>query len=335
MPRSPRARFWLPTVLCAVGGLLLSAGRSVAADSAADGKTTAPAARRVLAADYSKARLAMVDPASGTTLWERKIAGTHDLQLLPDGNILVGDGWTRVIEVKPGAAGKPDEVVWQYDAAKQNRTDGKRVEIHAFQRLPDGNTMIVESGPCRIIEVDKDGKLVKEVKMTVKRPSTHSDTRLARKLENGNYLVCHENDGTLREYDAAGKVVWEYEVPMFDKKPAGGHGPEAWGNRLFGALRLPNGNTLIATGNGHSVIEVTPDKKVVWHLAQNELPDVTFAWVTTLQVRPNGNIIIGNCHAGDKNPQIVEVSREKKLVWSYKDFKTFGNSLSNSIVIDP
>jgi hypothetical protein len=30
-------------------------------------------------------------------------------------------------------------------------------------------------------------------------------------------------------------VVWEYEVPLFDRKRAGGHGPEAWGNSLFGA----------------------------------------------------------------------------------------------------
>ncbi|HEX8913466.1 MAG TPA: PQQ-binding-like beta-propeller repeat protein [Humisphaera sp.] len=301
---------------------------------AAPPEAAGPAGRKVLAMDYSRGRVAMVEAATGKVLWQRKCAGSHDLHLLPNGNVLVGDGWTKVTEVKPGMDGKEDEVVWQYDAAKQNRTDGKRVEVHAFQRLADGNTMIAESGPARIIEVDKDGKLVKEVKLKTNHPSTHSDTRLARKLDTGNYLVCQEADGTLREYDAAGKVVWEYEVPLFDKKPAGGHGPEAWGNHLFGALRLPNGNTLIATGNGHSVIEVTPEKKVVWHLAQKDLEGVTLAWVTTLQVLPNGNIVIGNCHATDKNPQVIEVTREKKLVWQYKDFKTFGDATSNSMVVD-
>jgi hypothetical protein len=236
--------------------------------------------------------------------------------------------------LKPDINKDEEKVVWEYDAAKQNRTDGKKVEIHAFQRLPDGNTMIAESGPARIIEVDKDGKLVKEIKLKVNNPSTHSDTRLARKLENGNYLVCHESDGALREYDGDGKVVWEYEVPLFDKKPAGGHGPEAWGNKLFGALRLPSGNTLISTGNGHSVLEVTPDKKIVWQLKQNDLPGIVLAWVTTLQVLPNGNIVIGNCHAGEKNPQIIEVTRDKKVVWQFKDFKLFGNDVSNSLVVD-
>ena len=107
------------------------------------------------------------------------------------------------------------------------------------------------------------------------QPSVHSDTRLARKLENGHYLVCHEHDGAVREYDHDGKVVWEYEVPLFGQKPAGGHGPEAFGNQCFCALRLQSGNTLIATGNGHSLLEVTPDKQIVWSVRQNDLPGIT------------------------------------------------------------
>lgn len=97
---------------------------------------------------------------------------------------------------------------------------------------------------------------------------------------------------------------------------------------------MKNGNYLISTGNGHSVLEVTPDKEIVWHLSQNEIPGVTLAWVTTLQELPNGNLIIGNCHAGPDNPQIVEITREKELVWSWKNFSEFGNALSNSLVLD-
>ncbi|MDB5295766.1 MAG: hypothetical protein JWO31_1749 [Phycisphaerales bacterium] len=318
--------------LLLVPALLL--GLAAPAARAAVTEGDAAAGRQILANDYKKGGIALVDADSGKVLWQAKSAGTHDLHRLPDGHILVGDGAAKVIEIAPGTDGKPNEVVWQYDAARQNRTDGKKVEVHSFQRLPDGRTLVAESGPARLIEVDREGKVLKEVKLTVKNPSTHSDTRLVRKLDDGHYLVCHENDGTLREYDAEGKVVWEFEVPLFDKKPAGGHGPEAWGNHLFCALRLPTGNTLISTGNGHGVIEVTPAKQIVWHLKQNDLPGITLAWVTTLQVRTNGNIILGNCHAGEQNPQLVEVTREKKVVWQYKDFGTFGNSLSNSITTD-
>ena len=79
-------------------------------------------------------------------------------------------------------------------------------------------------------------------------------------------VVCHEADGAIREYNDQGHIVWDYEVPLFGKERKGGHGPEAFGNKAFCALRLDNGNTLIATGNGHSVLEVTPGKEIVWQI---------------------------------------------------------------------
>ncbi len=285
--------------------------------------------RRVLAADYSTKRIAILGP-DGKIEWQHRIDNIHDLHRLPNGNILFQRSFTQLVEVDP----RTDQVVWNYDAGRMNGNDGKRVEVHAFQRLNEGSTMVVESGPARILEVDREGKVRKEIKLKVNHPDAHSDTRLARKLDNGHYLVCHERDGAVREYDGSGKVVWEYAVPLFDRAPRGGHGPEAWGNQCFAALRLPNGNTLITTGNGHSVIEVTPGKEIVWSLHQKDLPGVTLAWVTTLQVLKNGNIVLGNCHAGPENPQIVEVTRDKKVVWSFKDFQNFGNALSNSLVLE-
>jgi outer membrane protein assembly factor BamB len=316
--------------LIATTGLIvcLAAGSSIAAEADAH-----DAGRRVLAADYSKHRLAMLDSA-GKVLWERKVGDIHDLHLLPSGNILFQDGWTHILEVTPGADGKPDKTIWEYDSAKMNGNAGRQVQVHAFQRLADGTTMIAESGPGRIIEVDPAGKIVHEIKLKVNQPSVHSDTRLARRLENGHYLVCHEHDGAVREYDHGGKMVWEYDIPLFGRKPAGGHGPEAFGNQCFGALRLQNGNTLIATGNGHSLLEVTPDKQIVWSVRQNELPGIQLAWVTTLQLLPNGHIVFGNCHATEKNPQIIEITKEKQVVWTFKDFDRFGDALSNSAVID-
>jgi hypothetical protein len=127
--------------------------------------------------------------------------------------------------------------------------------------------------------------------------------------------------------------VWEYAVPLFDNQPKGGHGVEAFGNQCFSALRLKNGNTLIATGNGHSVLEVTPKKEVVWSLHQNDLPGIQLAWVTTLQVLPSGNIVLGNCHAGPKNPQIIEVDRDKKVVWKFQDFERFGDATTNTQIL--
>lgn len=291
------------------------------------GQTGTP--RRLLIADDSVKRLAIVAP-DGSLEWEMQIGAIHDAQLLPNGNILTQLGWQRIVEVAPDK-----QIVWEYDSSKMNGNAGKPVEVHAIQRLDNGLTMIAESGPARIIEVDRDGKIHHEIKLKVDRPNAHSDTRLVRKIANGNYLVAHENDGFVREYDPAGKIVWEYEVPLFGKERKGGHGPEAFGNSVYSAIRIANGNTLIATGNGHSVLEVTLAKEIVWKIEQNDLPGITLAWVTCLERLPNGNTLIGNCHAGPNNPQFLEVTPDKKVVWTFKDFKNFGDSTPIQIVLPP
>ena len=284
--------------------------------------------RRVIAADDSKRTMASIGP-DGKVEWKLPCGPIHDLHLLPDGHILYQDGWTRIVELDEHR--KP---IWDYNA-KRNGNAGRTVEVHAFQRLPDGTTMIVESGPGRIIEVDHDGNVRHEVKLTVNERSAHSDTRNARKTEAGTYLVAHEKDGVVREYDATGKVVWEFDVPLFDKPKKGGHGPEAFGDQTYSAVRLANGNTLIGTGNGHSVLEVTPAKEIVWKIEQHDLPGIVLAWVTQVSRLKNGNTLFVNCHAGPEQPQIIEVTPEKQIVWTFKDFQTFGNSLPVAVVLDP
>lgn len=286
-----------------------------------------PVAHRVLAAD--RGRLAIV-AADGKVEWEMPVKhDVHDLHLLPDGHILTHTSPTSVVEIDP----KTKQIVWKYEAKPREGYKGK-VEVHAFQRFADGKTMVAESGNARIVEVDRDGKIVTEVPLAIEKPNAHRDTRMVRKLATGNYLVCHEGLGLVREYDSAGKTVWEYKLDLNNRPRSGGHGPEGHGTEVFGAVRLANGNTLVAGGNNNRVIEVTPKGEIVWSVDQKDLPGITLAWVTTLHVLPNGNVVIGNCHAGDANPQLVEVTREKKVVWTFKDFKTFGNGMAQAVILD-
>lgn len=280
---------------------------------------------------HGKTGLVKFEP-NGTVSWQMRWGGIHDLHLLTDGKILTREGGAAVVEIDPASK----QVVWRYDSSKQNGNDGRAVEVHAFERLDDGLTMIAESGVARIIEVDREGEIKNLIPLVVDNPSTHSDTRLVRSTPQGTYLVAHEADGKVREYErGSGKVVWEYEVPLFGRKSRPGHGPEAYGNRLFTAVRVDSGNTLIATGNGHGVIEVTPDKQVVWQIQQNDLSGICLAWVTTLEVLPDGNLVLGNCHAGPGQPLLIELERKtKQVVWQFDQHKAFGNDVSNSLLVD-
>jgi outer membrane protein assembly factor BamB len=271
----------------------------------------------LVGASYGNNVLAICE-SDGTVLWKHNTAGPqkghtghHDVHLLPSGNILFHDSWTKTQEITLGK-----EVVWEYDSATMNGNEGKNVDVHAFDRLSNGETVIVESNVGRIIHVDKDGKLVKQVPLG---EGGRKRTRLMRILDNGHYLACAENPGVVSEYDADGKVVWEYEI----------------GTRVFGAIRLKNGNTMICSGSGNSVVEVTPEKQVVWEIAKT-IPDseISLGWMTALQELPNGNIVAGNCHAGEDNPQIFEITKDKKVVWEFDEWDLVGNGLACWQILD-
>jgi outer membrane protein assembly factor BamB len=275
-------------------------------------------------------KLAIVE-ANGKISWEMPWGGIHDIHVLDNGNLMVQQGQQKVVEIDR----QTKQIVWTYDSQTQNAEGDSPVEVHAFQPLANGHVMIAESGRGRIIEVDREGKIHKQIRLKLNSPHPHMDTRLARQLDDGSYLVCHEGDGFVRHYDDAGKVIWEFEIPLHGRDRRDGHGTEAFGNKVFGAVRLQNGNYLIATGNGHSVLEVNPKTEIVWRLDQNDLPGITLAWVTTLEVLPNGHYVIGNCHAGPQNPILIEIDpATKQVVWQFDQYETFGNNVSNSQLLD-
>ena len=278
-----------------------------------------------------KGRVIILSP-TGSIEWEVPCGhNSHDLQVLANGNLLLHPAPNKIVEMT-----RDKKVVWEW-TSKPEAPNTQRVEIHGFQRLSDGNTMIAETSNLRIIEVNAKGEIVKSVPITVEHPDPHRDTRRVRKTDTGTYIACHEGLGLVREYDSTGKIVWEYKIDLNNQPETGGH--DGHGTCVFNAVRLKNGNTLIAGGNNNRVMEVTPEKKIVWSIERDELkrPDgrpIHLCWVTTLQVLPNGNVIFGNTHAGPDHPQMIEVTRDKQVVWMLDDWNAFGNDLCTGWCMD-
>ena len=116
----------------------------------------------------------------------------------------------------------------------------------------------------------------------------------------------------VKEYDAEGKVVAEIPAPG---------GPHS-------AIRLSNGNTLIACGDmgkQAKVFEVDKSGKTVWQITSNELPGISLKFMTGLQRLPNGNTVmtnwLGHGEFG-KAPHVIEVTPDKKVIWTFADHKT-------------
>ena len=115
-------------------------------------------------------KLAIVEK-DGEISWEMKWGPIHDIHVLENGHIMVQQNMKKVVEIDP----ETKSVVWSYDSAGSDDNEGKRIEVHAFQPLENGNVMIAESGAGRIIEVDREGQIVKRVKLKLDKPNAHSD----------------------------------------------------------------------------------------------------------------------------------------------------------------
>ena len=255
-------------------------------------------------ADYGGNKVCLVD-AEGKITWQHPARRPQDVWVLANGNILFSHlkGATEVTREK--------EVVWSYETAPEN-------EVHACQPLPGGLVMVAESGPMQLVEVDRGGKVVKTVKLKTAQKATHHQMRCARKTAAGTYLVGQYGDGVMREYESSGRILREVPQKM-----------------AFSGIRLPNGNTLMAAGDTHKLLEIDGDGKVVWEVNENDLPGSPLRFVAGLQRLPNGNTLIcnwgGHGHVG-KQPQIVEITRDKKVVGEIYDFKQF-NTLSGVFVL--
>ena len=298
-PSEPRRSRFLSAGICLVALAIATARVSGAQEQPAttpkpiqEGK-----GHHFVCTDYTAGKVFVVN-ADGKVEWEYAAGHCNDLWALPNGNLLfnTGHGVREVTRQKT--------VVFNYESSS---------EIYACQRLANGNTFVGECNAGRLLELAPDGKVVKEVRLLpAGKDGGHLYMRNARQLASGNYLVAHYGEQVVREYDSQGRKVREIPAPG---------GPHS-------AIRLPNGNTLIACGDlkkAATVFEVDPNGKTVWQVEKDELPGVSLKFMAGLQRLPNGNTVMSNWVGhGEfgKAPHLIEVTPDKKVVWTFQDHKT-------------
>ena len=242
-------------------------------------------------ADYAKGEVCVVGK-DGTIKSVFKTRNPNDVWSLPNGDVLFA--WRLGVKIYD----KNGELTFEWNSPD------KPDEIHTCQPLPGGNIMIAQNGPSKIIEVDRSGKVVKEVAVKSKKNDLHMRFRMCRKLSNGHYLCMISCDNEIREIDSNGKTVRTIKnVPGV--KMAKAHA----------VMRLANGNTLFSTGAGATAVEVDKQDKVVWRLDNSDLPDIKMGFMTGLNRLANGNTVIcfyqGSHH-------LIEVTPQKELVWKWR-----------------
>jgi len=238
---------------------------------------------------------------NGKLVWQYP-QGSRDGWVLANGNVLLALSKNKSY---PGGAA--------IEVTREGKTvfefKGTQSEVNTVQPLDNGIVLLTEAGAKpRLLEVDRTGKTVVDVPLQAQMNDHHLQTRMARKLANGNYLVPQLLDRVVREYTPQGTIVWEVKTP---------HMP-------FTAIRLNDGNTLINCTLGNLVIEVDAKGKTVWQLSNDDLPGKPINDACGGQRLPNGNTVITSHHAGANQVKLLEVTRDKKLVWTHTDDREYG-----------
>jgi len=237
-----------------------------------------------------------------------------DCSRLENGNIL----FSRQFGASEIAPDK--RIVWNYDGPPGT-------EIHTAWPVDRDRVLIMQNGnPATLLIINKrTNRIEKSMTLPVRNPQgVHGQFRHVRMTRDGHFLVAHLDLGKVVEYDKGGREIWSVAAPS------------AWA-----AVRLKNGNTLIS-GNQHGYVrEVNRKGEAVWEINKDDLPGIRLHTVQEVTRLANGNTLINNwvgSVAQEDWPgvvQLIEVTRDKKVVWALRDWTTLGPASSTQLLDEP
>ena len=156
-----------------------------------------------------------------------------------------------VVNTKTGAV----EVEHEIPCANPQDANGIHGQYRRARYTAQGTYLVPVFSMGVVLEYDKDFKEIWRYKM--------AQPWAAIRLKNGNTLITNEADSLTREVNAKGETVWEFKSSELPDKYRLASAPQT-------ATRLANGNTIFTSrgenGKGPQLVEVTPDKRVVWVL---------------------------------------------------------------------
>jgi hypothetical protein len=226
-----------------------------------------------------KERVVEVDP-EGKVVWEYIDPNIpFDADRLPNGNTLVVWAWgndsadPEVRELDPKC-----NVVWAWHADRHLAGEKRILDQEGFThtnsaiRLSNGNTLISLRNFYMLVEVNRAGNIV------WKLPGLFTTPHDPEILANGNILVNTRGPQVLREITPGGRTVWAYRPNQREVQTVRYN------------HRLPNGNILFVERT--KIIEITPQKEVVWQLRLPNLPvhgDYRNRWLYKAERIPTGH----------------------------------------------
>lgn len=270
-------------------------------------------AQKLLIAGCNFNKIMLIDKASGAKEWVFDIPDYRECNsasLSKNKKTLVYSNKHEVCLVDF----KTKEIVWKLKLEKGQ-------EAHTAHFLPNGNILV---GVCtipqaRILELDKNGKILKETNFETGIENPHGQFRQIIKNKKGNYVVPLIGKGTIAEINPKGEIVRNINL----KAP------------IFSVKELKNGNWLLSCDGGRIFI-VNPNTEEKLRVIDNSNIDgAKMLFMTEARMLKNGNILASNWngHSKDKSqPKLMEIDKNNKVVWVLKDDAEISNISAVSIV---
>lgn len=247
---------------------------------------------RFIGSAYASGNIFIVD-RDGKVEWQMPAREVQDVSILEDGTILFHDKKSvKIVNMKK-------EVLMEYKIEK-----GVKCDIHSATPLENGNILVSLSGLSKVVELDRTGKVVKEIKIQSEPGNAHMQLRDSEFTKDSTYLVALAIEQMVHEYDVNGKLIRTIDSTV--------------GEHLgtpSDVQRLENGNTLIATGYSKLILEIDKDDKIVWSLRNGDIEGLEIDYPAAAVRLENGNTLISLYNG---SYLYVEVTPDKKIVWGVK-----------------
>ncbi len=284
--------------------LLLAASACLAAPCSSAADAAAPSHSFLATGDHTMIVEGASGGATGTIAWDYPLP-TREGWVLASGNVLLAVGKSGPY---PGGGAievtRDKKIVWEYK--------GTQDELASVQKTAAGTYVVTEEGAKpRLLEIDALGKVLVEIALQPQTGNSHMQTRMARKLADGTYLVPHLLAFAIKDYAKDGTVLGAIDTTAPGDSD---HHQETW---PFTAIRLPDGNTLAGLTHSNTVAEFSPTGKRVWEVTNQDVGGI-IKDACGVQRLPNGNTIINSYAAGGAGEvKLFEVTPDKKVVWTY------------------
>lgn len=247
-------------------------------------------------------QIAIIDKQSREVIW------THDLEPGNECNGVAADRKGNILySYKQGARliDRSGKTIWDYPAAKPEE------EVQFATVTDKGFVLAVCGNPSRIVELDRAGRVTKEIRFDTEIERPHSQFRQICPLGNGSYLVPLLSQSQVIIVNPQGEITDRIRV---EGKP-------------FSVKATTTGTYIVSGGDGHCITEVTPQGDVVRRIGQDDIPGISLGYVAQINPDEKGNWLICNWlgHGADPDqPHLIEIDPQNRVIWSFGDKERVG-----------